>query len=123
MLMRMQRSRGATPGMRMKSPRDWHSARVRRAKSPSRHRSMVTKFVADSSGLRPFARAMAASLWRPRAISARTWEPVLIGQGDQGADLGGAGHAEMIAQLVEGLGEGGFGDRIADAGARHAVTL
>ena len=55
----MQRSSGATPGIRTKIPAAVSSASTARAKAPSRPQSMATKFVAEGSGSSPFSRAMA----------------------------------------------------------------
>ena len=45
----------------------------------------------------------------------------LILQGRQSADLGRAVHAEMVADLVERINQRRGGQRIADAGTRHAI--
>ena len=52
-LVRMQRFRGGTPGIRMKMLRAINASRIALANGPSRPQSIVTKLVADGIGLKP----------------------------------------------------------------------
>ena len=72
-LIRMQRFKGATPGMRMKMP--WSAisrSTIARAKTASLPQSTVTKFVADGRGFNPLRTAIPAIRTREAAILSRT---------------------------------------------------
>jgi hypothetical protein len=68
----MQRSCGGVKGMRTKMPRATRPDSTARAKSPSRPQSIVTKFVADSSGVSPLSRAISPIRSRAAAMSFTT---------------------------------------------------
>ena len=66
----MQRSCGATHGIRTKTPRSASAARTARAKSPPCPQSIATKLVAEGSGDSPLSRAICAIRARASATCA-----------------------------------------------------